>query len=264
VSLFHEIILRRIERDETAHTTAEIICTKLEASPLSGIGLRLVAPVRRGFEGYSEWAIDKAPNDLFFAGHSVLHRIDFDFKQRGLGSSEEIILRRLSEGSTIKILIQDPRSETVHHLAKRETQTLDSYLSDFACSLGVCQRLYDLLLNKSLPYPARLGVHIYNDIPFYAYHAVDEKALIGFYIYSALGFGSAVYEAVDQQSKKIFKEHFQSILNRSLDDYLIRTHPTSGKTELNTELFLELQKLLAEKLGETRTLEIMSGSFLTS
>ncbi len=187
-----------------------------KGSSPSSTGLRLLSPQRRGYAGYFQWAMDGGPQDMFFAGHAVLHRFDEDFRFRGIGTAEAVIARKLSEGSTIKILLHDPRSDMVRHLVREEGQSIESYLSDSAVALGICQRLSDMLQLQMLPPTARLGIHIYNDIPYYAYHAVGDQVAVGFYFYSPLGFSSAVYEAIDPQTKEFFKSHFQSILSNYL------------------------------------------------
>lgn len=259
VSSFHEIVLRRLEGDETAENVADKVHDKIKKAPLSAIGIRLVSPVRKGYAGYYLWAIDTTPQEMFFAGRSVLHRIDADFRVRDIGFAEEIIARRLKERSNLKVLLLDARSEMIARLAREEGQTAEQLMSDLATSIGICQRLYEILQKKILPPTARLEILIFDEIPYFAYHRVDSQVIVGFYFSSAVGHSSAAFEVVDPQTKNFFDQHFQSIYGRACSNYIIRTNPHSGKIELNNILIMDIRKLLIEKLGEDKTIKLMKG-----
>ena len=72
--------------------------------PPAVTGIRQVNDVRRNFSGYYQWVNERQPQDLFFAGRSVLHRIDADIRARTGASAADVILRRLKEGSKIRII----------------------------------------------------------------------------------------------------------------------------------------------------------------
>ena len=259
VSTFHESVLRRLEGDETAQLIAETVHERIKKAPLSAIGIRLVSAVRKGYEGYYLWAMDTNPKEMFFAGRSILHRINEDFIIRNIGTAESILARRLKEGSNIKILILDARSNMISRLAKEEGQTSEQLLSDLTISLGICQRLYDVLQNEMLPPTTRIEVDIFDEIPYFAYHRVGDNVIVGFYFSSAVGHSSAAFEVVDPATKEFFGHHFDSILGRACTNYIVRTNPHRGKIELNHRLINELKDTFIEKLGEERTEKLLKG-----
>src|SRR5262249_65442 len=122
---------------ETAMEVHKLFCER----PPRMTGIRLLHDVRRNFSGYYSWVTEQKAQDLFFAGRSVLHRIDADIRARTGGSAEEILLRRLKENSKIRILFLDPRTDILNRLAKEEGQTLQAMLGDIATSIGICRRL---------------------------------------------------------------------------------------------------------------------------
>src|SRR5205814_4758564 len=138
-STFHETVIRRLEGEEVALTVANKVKESLREAPLSASGIRLVSPIRKGYAGYYQWAISNHNQDLFFAGRSVLHRIDADFRSpsRLLGNAEERIAKRLSEGCSVRILFLDPRSDLIERLSLEEGQTREQLLGDIAASLGI-------------------------------------------------------------------------------------------------------------------------------
>ncbi|MCP4113559.1 MAG: hypothetical protein GY749_49885, partial [Desulfobacteraceae bacterium] len=210
VSTFHEGIIRRLEGNEAACAVANEVHDRLKETPLSAIGIRLVSSVRKGYSGYYLWSLDDSSKEMFFAGRSVLHRIDADFRERTISTAEQLIARRLSEGATFKIMFLDPMSDLIPRLAKEEGQTEEQLLSDVATSLGVCRNLYNILQKEKLPSKANLDIRIFDEIPYFAYHCVGDNVIIGFYFSSALGHASAAYDVVDRQTKEFFGEHFLS------------------------------------------------------
>lgn len=65
-------------------------------SPPGMTGIKLLSEVRRGFGGYYAWVNHQKPQELFFAGRSVLHRIDADIRSKTDGSAENVLFRRLN------------------------------------------------------------------------------------------------------------------------------------------------------------------------
>jgi hypothetical protein len=263
LSAFHEAVLRRFEQGEAASAVAEEVHSRLRMGPLSATGIRLVSPIRKGYAGYYQWVMSTGQEDMFFAGRSVLHRIDADFRARGIGNAESILARRLADGAKIKILLVDPRSEIIPRLAKEEGQTPQKLLSDVAISLGVCVRLHELLkINKSIRADARLDIRVFDQIPYFAYHSVGDQVILGFYFSSSLGYQSAAYEIVDSQTKEFFAEHFRSILSRASDTYVLRINPHSGHPELNESLIADLRVHIAKQVGDAPTTRLMNGEAL--
>lgn len=250
-STFHEAVIRRLEGDETAITVAGKVQESLREAPLSASGIRLISPIRKGYAGYYQWAINSQTQDLFFAGRSVLHRIDADFRSpsRSLGTAEERLAKRLYEGCSVRILFLDPRTDLIERLASEEGQTSKQLLGDIATSLGICQRLHDEIQHRNLPHSATLSVNVFNEMPYFAYHKVEEQVIVGFYFSSNVGHASAAFEVVDPQTKEFFGQHFNSIMVRSNVTYIVRTSPHNGRPEMNTTLLNNLKEVLIKELG---------------
>jgi hypothetical protein len=262
VSTFHEAVIRRLEGDETACNVADQVHNRLKVTPLSTIGIRLVSSVRKGYSGYYLWALDNSPQEIFFAGRSVLHRIDADFRERAIGTAEKLMARRVLEGASFKIMFLDPRSDLISRLAKEEGQTSWQLLSDVATSLGICCRLYNLLQTEKLPPKANLDIRVFDEVPYFAYHRVEENVTIGFYFSSILGHASAAYDVVDRQTKEFFGEHFSSIFGRASSEYVLRINPHSRQPELNHKLIRDLRETIVNALGEQKTSERMGVKIL--
>ena len=248
-STFHEAVIRRLEGDEAAAMVAARVQESLREAPLSASGIRLVSPIRKGYVGYYHWAIDNQVQDLFFAGRSVLHRIDADFRSpsRALGTAEERLAKRLSEGCSVRILFLDPRSDLIRRLANEEGQTTKQLLGDIAASLGICRRLYEEIQQLNLPYRTKLSVNVFDEIPYFAYHKVEEQVVVGFYFSSNVGHQSAAFEVVDPQTKEFFGQHFNSIMARAHSTYIVRTN-YNGRPEINVPLLDQLKKMLINEL----------------
>lgn len=152
-------------------------------------GIRQLSEVRRNYSGYYQWVNEQRPQDLFFAGRSVLHRIDADIRARTGATAADVILRRLKEGSKIHILFLDPRIDIIARLADEEGQTLNAMLGDIDTSLKICRSLAELLeaQYKDLPPGAELSVRVYDRVPYFAYHKQDREVIVGFYFDSAKG-----------------------------------------------------------------------------
>jgi hypothetical protein len=259
VSTFQETILQRLAHGEVADAVADRVHKHLQQSPLTSVGIRMVSPIRKGLDRYYLWAMSTAPQIMFFAGRSVLHRIDYDFKVRGLGTAENVIARRLKQGAQIRIMFLDPRSDLIERLAKEEDQAPEQLLTDVATSIGVCNRLHKLLKDFDQT-AASLDIRVYNEIPYFAYHAVEENVIAGFYFSSALGHASAAFEIVDPQTRTFFESHFLSIFNRARDTWLLQIPAHRNKAELNTTLMSQLKKSLTKSLGEERVSQLTEGS----
>ncbi len=254
VAVFEETVLSRLEQGEAARIVANEVYERLYQSPLQSVGIRLVSPVRKGYDGYYLWAIAAKPQKMFFAGRSVLHRIDSDFRHRGLGKAEDVIARRLSQGSKLWVMFLDPNSSLISRLAKEEGQQTEQLLCDIATSIGICERLYSILKDKENT-PASLEVRLYDEIPYFAYHSVDDDVTVGFYFSSALGHTSAAYDVIDQQTKSFFEGHFLSI--RARGSVLLQIPEHRNKADLNLQLMSQVRQALIKHLGEERTEDLI-------
>jgi hypothetical protein len=259
VSTFHEGVLRRLEGAENTIAIADGVVDRLKAAPLTATGIRLVSPVRKGYDGYYLWAMNSGPQEMFFAGRSVLHRIDADFRARTIGSAEAIVARRVKEGASIKILFLDPRCDIIHRLADEEGQSTKDLLRDVATSLGICERLHSHLKDLVLPATASLEIRVFDEIPYFAYHKVDSKVIVGFYFSSALGHQSAAFEVVDLQTKEFFDAHFTAMFARAATKYVLRIDPHRRSSDLNALLVAELRTKLDTELGQVEAHRAMGG-----
>lgn len=232
----------------TAATVHALFCER----PPQMTGIRLLSEVRRDFSGYYRWVNERRPQDLFFAGRSVLHRIDADIKGRIADSSaDEILFRRLKEGSKIRILFLDPRTTILDRLAREEGQTARSMLGDIEQSISICHRLYERLVNdKNLRGPASLMVRVYDQIPYFAYHKQDDERIIGFYFRSAVGHSSGAYEIIDDESKHAFGGHFDGIMSDAAAGQLLEWDGSRREPQWNESLFEQLRQFLSEHLQD--------------
>ena len=249
--------------ERTAGRTAEVVHALLCERPPRMTGLRLITEIRRNFSGYYGWVTENQPQDLFFAGRSVLHRIDADIHGRTSSCAEAIILRRLKEGSKIRIDFLDPRSDIIERLATEEGETPAALLGNIATSLGICRRLGMLLRTeyKSLPTSAVLSIRIYNRTPYFAYHKQDDNVLVGFYFQSLLGSSSAAFEIVDETTKRTFSDHFVRIHADAASTTMVEFDGAAGRPLFNDALFNELKDSLSSRLGPSRVEELIVGRY---
>ena len=252
VAAFREVIMSRLEADEAASEIAqkirEQIITGSDAS-----AFKLVSPVRRGYGRYYQWAVDTELREMFFAGRSVLHRIQADFKARSLGPVEDVLARKVQDGCVVRILFLDPRSELVSRLAREEGQTRAQMLGDLAASLGVCERTYRAVQRTAgahLHGQALLQVRVYDEVPYFSYHSSGEEVIVGFYFTTILGSSSAAYVINDQETLSFFRQHFESVLGRSGEGIILEVSGNRNVCDFNQRLYDELITYLKGELGQ--------------
>jgi hypothetical protein len=250
------------ERIPDTLKNADLIADKVHnlfsETPPALKGINLINDTRRNFARYYTWVIEQKAQDLFFAGRSVLHRIDADIRLRTGGSMEEIILRKLKEGSRIHILFIDPRCNIIERLALEEGQAAKRLLGDIAKSIGICKRIFNLLDANYLQIPqnAELSIKVYDKIPYFAYHKQDDEVIIGFYFLTGLGCTSAAYEVLDKRTKDHFGDHFVPIFLEA--EIIVDFDGARGRPSFNEELFIEMCKVLEEKIGGEKLEELVS------
>ena len=217
--------------------------------PTQMTGIRKLDEVRRNFSGYYQWVNEQKRQTLFFAGRSVLQRIDADIRDRTGAAAEDVLLRRLREGSVIDILFLDPRISIISRLAQEEGQTLNAMLGDIKVSLGVCRKLAGLLDAhwQELPARAALSIRVYDRVPYFAYHRQDGEAIVGFYFDSAKGSTSAAYELVDDETKEAFEDHFKKIGSDAATNTIVEFDGARGRPKFNAPLVEELEKSIEAK-----------------
>lgn len=259
---FKEGVLARFDADDSkdkAKSVADEVHLRLQEKPLDVQGIRLVAPTRKGYSGYYDWVMDDGSQKLFFAGRSVLHRIDADFRSRHVGTAEEMIARRLSEGADVRVMFVDPRSDLVPRLASEERQERTEMLADIAYTIGVCERLHQRLGATNLPSSANLDIRVFDEIPYFAYHCVGERMIVGFYFSSSLGHASSAYAVVDTQTQRFFEGHFESIFLRAAKGAVLDVDAHRRRVRLGEALIRDLRTYLEQELGEEKARKLLNG-----
>lgn len=252
VATFREIFLTQMEADESADEIARRVTAQLVAGQ-DGSAFRLVSPVRRGYSRYYQWAIDTSMREMFFAGRSVLHRIQADFKTRSLGPIENVVARKVQEGCVVRVLFLDPRSQLVDRLALEEGQTRAQMLGDLAATLGVCERTYHAVrdaIGAHLDGRALLQIRIYDEVPYFSYHSNGEEVIVGFYFTTIVGSSSAAYAVTDQETRGFFKQHFESVFGRASGGIVLEVSGNRNVCDFNHRLYEELTTYLKGELGE--------------
>lgn len=259
MQLDHEMETKIPKSSDIAHMTAIEVHRLLSEQPPMMKGIRFVSERRRNYAGYYNWVIDQRPQELFFAGRSVLHRIDADVRTRTGVPAEEVILRKLKEGSKVWVAFLDPRAEVLDRLAREEGQQPEAMLGDIATSLGICRRLFSLIQDnyRTLKAESELIIRIYNRVPYFAYHRQDEQVIVGFYFLSDKGYTSAAYELIDEQTKQVFGDHFARIMADAASNTLVSFDGTRGRPTSNDALFHGLYDCLSERLGKEKTDELV-------
>jgi len=244
VSLFSEFVLERWKKDPVSRIP-ELLGAFQER------GLKMICFPRKGFWRYHSWFLVTDPQDLFFAGRSVLHRIQEDFRVRRLPSVEEALIRKLEEGSKIKVLFCNPNWGLLPQLAVAEAQPESGLFGDLATSLGIIHRLWEQL--KSQKFPGEIDIRLYEEIVQYAYQRTENlqshqrEMLIGFYFAQRLGCRSPLFEADDKSIQSEFEDHFVSVFARATK---LLEYPSFGQGKhFDQKLFLQCKSLLIDKIG---------------
>lgn len=256
VSTFHELVIKKSEIKETSKQVSEIVEERLRKSPIHTNGIKLLTENRRGFDGYYDWITATNPQDLFFAGRSVIHRIDSDVNARELGPLEDIFARKLREQSEIKILFIDPRSNLIDRLAQQEGRKERDFYRDLSISVGICIRLYHKLKDFCFTQPCELDIRVYDDIPYFAYHKEDERVIVGFYFSKLVGSSTAAYEIIGKKTGYNFNESFLSLFQQAKDNSLLHLPSHQPQIDLNIKLYEEIYATLVNKLSEREVEEL--------
>lgn len=240
VDLFRSLFQWRQEKSEIEAAIDDSISKALSCRA----GLCLITPKRRGFSGYYTWAVSRARQDLFFAGRSVLHRIQSDLVSRKLGECEEIIYRKVREGSKLKILFLDPEFKLLKKLAEDEHQSEEQMIEDIANSLGITLRIKDYIEHEKCTILGSLQIRVYSDIPYFAYHREDDNVIVGFYFHTNLGCDTCGFEINDKNTVNYFEEHFVNIFSKSTPILTVN----ESKVTFNKEKYLNCKKYIATKI----------------
>lgn|GEM_PF-1358652 len=261
-TIFRDFFILKTETDETSEITARKTIELMQSQPIDPKGLKMIASKRRGYDGYYNWLTVTSPQELFFAGRAVLHRIQNDLDNRNIGPLEKILTRKMSEGGNITILFLDPRSDIIDRLASEEGQSKKQLLSDIAFSLGVCSRLNKLIHGKRWRPPTELHIRVYDEVPYFAYHKEDNIAIVGFYYAKSVGSTSAAFEIQDLETMKFFQSHFEIIYDRAQKTNILEVSTRQPIADFNSSFYLELYDSLVNNLGKKATDELISGKML--
>ncbi len=261
-TIFRDLVILKPETDETSELTARKTVELLQNQPIEPKGLKMIASKRRGYDGYYNWLAVTSPQELFFAGRAVLHRIQNDLDNRNIGPLENLLARKMDEGGNITLLFLDPRSDIIDRLASEEGQSKKQLLSDIAFSLGICVRLHKLIHGKRWKPPTELHIRVYDEVPYFAYHKEDNKALVGFYYAKSVGSTSAAFEILDMETLKFFQSHFDIIYDRAQKTDILEVSTRQPVAEFNSAFYLELYDSLVNNLGKKATDELISGKKL--
>jgi hypothetical protein len=244
VSLFTEFVLEYLKPEPT-HVTLDLLSRPRET------GMRMIYSPRKGFWRYHTWLLVNEPQDLFFAGRSVLHRVQEDFRIRRLGPVEDAFLRKLEEGSKIKILFCNPTWDLIPVLAAAEGQRDKALYADLATTLGIVWRLWKKLESQSLP--GELDIRMYEEQVQYAYHRTknlttgDKEMLLGFYFVQKLGCRSPLFEVDNELIQAEFEDHFVSVFARA---FRLFEYPAFGHgKQFDRELFARAKDHLVKQIG---------------
>ncbi len=224
ISLFQETILSRLRKDEIKEDFDKISNETQEGFSsvfglLKGPGIHMLSPGRRGHPHYHRWLLEKSPQEMTFAGHSVLHRVQADFTNLGLISVHKALRQKVSEGSKIRILFLDPIWSFLDQIAKDEGQDPRSLRTDLATTLGICRNLWEDLENERLA--GDIDIRTCTELKQYAFHYVscrernEEEMLVGFYFAGRLGTKSPLFVVENEEVQEFFVEHFNTVFERA-------------------------------------------------
>lgn len=250
VSVFQESVLVPLKKTETqdrfdklSSETKEGFENILNVLGKDDTGLQILCNERAGFKGYHKWMLETKPQELFFAGRSVLHRIEKDFKERNFVSVSEAFIHKMKNGTTIRILFLNPNWELIDQIAVQEGRNSAKELyADLNISLRVVKSLWDTLQKQEEPLTGSLEVRLFANISHYAYHCVKETSsndlemLVGFYFAERLGWQSALFEVKDPSTQSLFERHF-AILFDSAEQLLVYPGGRVDLAQFNSPLY---------------------------
>lgn len=245
VSLFHEVFLLRVEEVEMQEGFDRIL--ELIAKP----GIRMITQQRQGYPGYYQWILEKEPQELFFAGHSVLHRVQADFTDRGLIPVEQALKQQLLGSSKIRILFLDPTWDFIDNVARAEKQPPSTLRRHLAITLGICQKLWKSIENERLT--GEIEIRTCTELVQYAFHHVicrekgESEMLVGFYFAGRLGTKSPLLLIKDEQIQEFFATHFRVVFDRA-KTLLICSR--DGTKEFDHAYYRNCKNSLVQHLGD--------------
>lgn len=219
-----------------------------------------------GHPVYHRWKLETKSQTMWFAGHSVLHSIQRDFKVRQLGSVEECFKKKLSEGSTIKVLFLDVMWDLLDKVAEGEGRTGMAIRIDIATSLGICERICESIWGDKLS--GSIEIRRCQELKQYAFQYVNcqermqSDMLCGFYFANVPGIESPLFAVEGDKVQECFIRHFAKVfedgkclltysnegLNKYFDDVYYVKCKESLKSKLDPKVVDELMPDLPKEL----------------
>jgi hypothetical protein len=203
-----------------------------ESYGTKALAIRLVALQRAGHDSYHHWLVHTKQEELFFAGHSVLHRVQIDMDRRGLGKLEQAIVTKVLGGSTFRLIFLDPTWDFIRRIAEGEGQTYEKMMTDLAVTLGICKRLWrEIEKHQKAPISGSVDIRVCKEVQQYAFHSITNREdgttnmLVGLYFANALGMNSPLFSVEHKDIQDLFANHFVAIANRSSSTRLLEFSP---------------------------------------
>jgi hypothetical protein len=229
---------------------------------IKGPAIHLESEERLRYPGYHKWLVNNKKQDVFIAGHSVLHRMENDFGQLPVSSLEKAIFLKLSQGCNIKLLFLDPTWPFVDLVANAQeetpgentTQTIKNLKKNLATSVGIVKRISDELDKNQGPLPGSLDIRVCQEVTQYALHHVicrdtkSEEMFIGLYFSSELGCNSPLFIVDIQNIRDRFSAHFGKIFARAIP--LLSLSSGDTKPIFEIEYYRKCQQELSKIIGE--------------
>lgn len=237
VAVFREGLLAPFSRAELRQRFDEL------SDLLRRPGVYMVAEEREGDPRYHAWLLETRQQDMFFAGHSVLHRVEQDFQSRSkFPHVDEALRQKVAEGSNIKVLFLDPTWDFLDQIAKYQGQEPKELRLDLATTIGRCKMLWQSL-DSNLP--GEIDIRTSRDFVQYAFHRVccsqrrQDLVLVGFYFAGQTGKKSPLFLVEDKVIQGFFVEHVNNAFRTGTQ--LLR-YSRGGSMEFNDVYYNECVK----------------------
>lgn len=255
VSFFQEAILSRFSKEESLRTDIDHVRKSLTGEiqklggSLSGPRIEMLAEQRHGYAGYHRWVLEREPQQLFFAGHSVLHRIQADFRVLRLKDVEDALAEKIAGGSKARVVFLDPTWDFFRKIAESENQGISKMAKDIHVSLEICRRLSEKLKTREIQ--GEIEIKVCRELVQYAYqHTIcsashSEEMLVGLYFAGVLGTQSPLLTVENRTMRDIFSRHFVTIFDRPTSRQLLY-YSSAGVAFFNDVLHNECLARIAE------------------
>lgn len=207
---------------------------------------------REGHPHYHRWVLEKEPQELFFAGHSVLHQVKKDFDSRKFQSVDRVLKQKLSEGCKIRILFLDVTWELISAIAAGEGQEANNLRTDIATTLGMCKDIWRTIKDKRLA--GDIEIRTCRELVQYAFNysvcrrRKESEMLVGFYFAGILGKSSPLFLVEGEETEKCFQEHFDTIFRPTRDgSKCVLAYSREGRNkEFNKDYYNRCREALSD------------------